>query len=65
MCHWQNGRQDSCGLWSNVSQGLLHLTSITYPGCQRKSHSPSEGRIISIRGPEGLVQINPGKNTGE
>ena len=50
---------------SNVSQGLLHLTSITYPGCQRKSHSPSEGRIISIRGPEGLVQINPGKNTGE
>jgi len=25
MCHWQNGMQDSCGLWSNESQGLLHL----------------------------------------
>ena len=37
--------------WSNVSQGL----SINYPGCQRKSCSPSEGEIISIRGPEGLV----------
>jgi len=26
--------------------------NITYPGSQRKSHSPSDGKIISIRGPE-------------
>ena len=35
-------------------------------GCQRKSRNPLEGEIISIRGPEGLVLIIPGKlNTGE
>jgi len=30
-------------------------------GCQRKSRNPLEGEMISIRGPEGLVLIIPGR----
>jgi len=42
-----------------------HMKIVTFidksAGCQRKSRNPLEGEIISIRGPEGLVLIIPGR----